>query len=337
MKAPATSLRLQDHLPPADHARAEILAGLRARPKRLPPKYFYDERGSALFDAICEQPEYYPTRTELGIMCAHAADIAEALGEGVMVVELGSGSSVKIRLLLDALRNPCAYVPVDISRGHLTNAASRINTAYPALEVLPVCADFTQPFRLPVPKRRPARVAVYFPGSTIGNFEPMAAQRLLELIRLRVGEGGALLIGVDLKKEVAVLHAAYNDAAGVTAEFNRNILAHVNRLADTDFDPEGFDHRAFYNAVAGRIEMHLVSRGAQRVRMDGAAIEFAGGETIHTENSYKYAPEEFAALAARAGFTVERVWTDPGRLFSVQLLRAGWERLVTPDRLMSQR
>jgi dimethylhistidine N-methyltransferase len=323
VKAPATALRLQEQLPPADQARAEILAGLRARPKRLAPKFFYDARGSALFDAICAQPEYYPTRTELSILRAHAADMAAALGEQVMVVELGSGSSIKIRLLLDVLHNPCAYVPVDIAREHLAQAAHRINAAYPALEVLPVCADFTRHFRLPAPKRAAARIAVYFPGSTIGNFEPMAAQRLLEMIRLRVGEGGALLIGVDLKKDVAVLHAAYNDAAGITAEFNRNILAHVNRLAAADFDPQAFEHRAFYNAVAGRIEMHLVSRQAQRVSVAGTVVEFAAGETLHTENSYKYSLAEFEALAARARFAVERVWTDAQHLFSVQLLRAG--------------
>jgi dimethylhistidine N-methyltransferase len=322
VKAPATALRLQEQRPPADHARAEILAGLRARPKRLAPKFFYDERGSALFDAICEQPEYYPTRTELGIMRAHAADMAQALGEDVMLVELGSGSSIKVRLLLDALRNPCAYVPVDIAREHLAQAAHRINEAYPALEVLPVCADFTRPFRLPAAKRPARRVAVYFPGSTIGNFEPMAAQRLLEMIRLRVGADGMLLVGVDLKKDVAVLHAAYNDAAGVTAAFNRNMLAHLNRLANADFDPQAFEHRAFYNAAAGRIEMHLVSRQGQRVRVGGETIEFAAGETLHTENSYKYSLAEFAALAARARFAVERAWTDAQALFSVQLLRA---------------
>jgi dimethylhistidine N-methyltransferase len=238
-------------------------------------------------------------------------------------VELGSGSSVKIRLLLDALQNPCAYVPVDISREHLASAAVRIRTAYPALEVLPVCADFTQPFRLPVPGRPAQRSAVYFPGSTIGNFEPMAAQRLLEMIRARVGAGGLLLIGVDLKKDIAVLHAAYNDAAGVTAQFNRNVLVHVNRLAEAGFDPASFDHHAFYNDMAGRIEMHLVSRAAQQVSVGGETIEFDAGESIHTENSYKYSLEEFAALAGRAGFAVEHAWTDARDLFSVQLLRAG--------------
>lgn len=322
MHANATALDLSDLLPTAEHARAEILAGLKSTPKRLSPKFFYDETGSALFDEICEQPEYYPTRTELAIMQAHAPDMAAALGSGVMVVELGSGSSVKIRLLLDALDRPSAYVPVDISREHLAQAAQRINEAYPSLEVLPVSADFTQPFRLPRARQRAQRVVVYFPGSTIGNFEPMAALRLLEMIRMRVGEGGGLLVGVDLKKEAALLNAAYNDAAGVTARFNRNILAHINHVADARFDPERFEHRAFYNPSQGRIEMHLVSPVAQRIRVAREMIEFAAGESIHTENSYKYSLPEFASLANRAGFVVDGLWTDARQLFSVQLLRA---------------
>lgn len=318
----AATLQLHELQPSTDQARVEILTGLRARPKRLSPKFFYDERGSALFDAICDQPEYYPTRTELEIMQSHAPDMAAAVGGNVMVVELGSGSSVKIRLLLDALHAPNAYVPVDISREHLANAAARIHAAYPALEVLPVCADFTRPFSLPAPAHRPTRITVYFPGSTIGNFEPMAAQRLLLGIRTRMGAGGALLIGVDMKKDHAVLNAAYNDAAGITAAFNRNMLAHVNRLAEAEFEPDSFDHRAFYNPQAGRVEMHLVSRRAQQVGVGGETIGFAEGESIHTESSYKYSLEEFAALAGRAGFAVERTWTDAAELFSVQLLRA---------------
>lgn len=318
----AATLRLSELQPSTDQACAEILAGLRARPKRLSPKFFYDARGSALFDAICEQPEYYLTRTELGIMRAHAADMSAALGRRVMLVELGSGSSVKTSLLLDALHAPAAYVPVDISREHLAGAASRINAAYPALEVLPVCADFTQPFRLPSPRRAPRRIAVYFPGSTIGNFEPMAAQRLLRGIHARVGAGGAMLIGVDLKKDSAILNAAYNDAAGVTAQFNRNMLRHVNRLTGADFDPGSFRHHAFYDERAGRVEMHLVSRVAQAVSVAGETVRFEAGESIHTENSCKYSTAEFAALAARAGFDVEGLWLDAGSLFSVQLLRA---------------
>lgn len=321
MHANATALDLSDLLPTAEHARAEILAGLKSTPKRLSPKFFYDELGSALFDEICQQPEYYPTRTELAIMQAHATDMAAALGPGVMVVELGSGSSVKIRLLLDALDSPSAYVPVDISREHLAQAAHRINEAYPSLEVLPVSADFTQPFRLPKARQRARRVVVYFPGSTIGNFEPMAALRLLEMIRMRVGEGGGLLVGVDLKKDVSLLNAAYNDAAGVTARFNRNILAHVNQIAGARFEADSFEHRAFYNPALGRIEMHLVSRGAQRIQVAKEWIEFAAGESIHTENSYKYSLAEFAALANRAGFEVDRLWTDARQMFSVQLLR----------------
>ncbi len=321
MSVNGSALDLSDLLPTAEHARAEILAGLKAKPKRISPKYFYDEHGSALFDAICEQPEYYPTRTELGIMQDHAADMAAVLGPDVMVVELGSGSSVKIRLLLDALEHPSAYVPVDISREHLAQAAERINKAYSSLQVLPVSADFTRPFKLPRPTRDVRRVVVYFPGSTIGNFEPMAAQRLLEMIRLRVGPGGGLLVGVDLKKEVSLLNAAYNDAAGVTAQFNRNILDHVNRLADAAFDASSFEHHAYYNTLLGRIEMHLVSRHAQSLLVGGERIEFTAGESIHTENSYKYSVEEFASLANRSGFTVEQLWTDARQMFSVQFLQ----------------
>lgn len=322
MRADAAVLDLSDLLPPAEQVRLEILAGLQATPKQLSPKFFYDEYGSALFDRICEQPEYYPTRTELGIMQAHAGDMARALGRNVMVVELGSGSSLKTGLLLDALQVPAAYVPVDISREHLANAAARINAAYPSLEVLPVCADFTQPFRLPVATCQPRRVMVYFPGSTIGNFEPVAAAQLLNKIRGRVGSGGALLIGVDLKKDPAILNAAYNDAAGVTAAFNKNLLTHINKVADAEFDPERFQHLAFYNEGLGRIEMHLISRAAQLIRVGDDTVAFAAGETIHTENSYKYSPPEFAQLAGRAGFVVESLWTDPQQLFSVQLLRA---------------
>jgi dimethylhistidine N-methyltransferase len=322
MRRDSTAPLLHDLRPSTAQARAEILAGLRASPKRLSPKFFYDERGSGLFDSICDQPEYYPTRTEIGIMQAHAADMADALGTNVMMVELGSGSSVKTRLLLDVLPAPCAYVPVDISHEHLSRAADSIRAAYPALEVLPVSADFTRPFKLPIARQPATHVAVYFPGSTIGNFEPMAAMRLLGMIRALVGQGGALLIGVDLKKPVPALEAAYNDGAGVTAEFNRNMLAHVNRLADAEFDPETFDHRAFYNARAGRIEMHLVSRQTQCIPVAAETVEFVAGESIHTENSYKYSPKEFAELSARAGFAVEHLWIDAQQLFSVQLLRA---------------
>lgn len=322
MRSDAAILDLQDLLPPAEQTRREILTGLQASPKQLSPKFFYDEHGSMLFDQICEQPEYYPTRTELGIMQSHAGDMARLLGSDVMVVELGSGSSLKTGLLLDALDNPCAYVPVDISREHLAHAAARINAAYPSLEVLPVCADFTQPFSLPRAARKPRRVMVYFPGSTIGNFEPVAATRLLNMIRLRLGVGGSLLIGVDLKKDPAVLNAAYNDAAGVTAAFNLNLLAHINRLADAEFDASRFEHQAFYNEKLGRIEMHLLSRSSQLVRVGDETVAFAAGESIHTENSYKYSAQEFAQLASRAGFSVTRLWTDAQCLFSVQLLRA---------------
>lgn len=299
----------------------DVLAGLSRRPKTLPSKYFYDERGSALFDAICDLPEYYLTRTELQIMTAHAAEMAEVLGPRVVLVELGSGSSVKTPLLLDPLHEPAAYVPVDISREHLSRTAADLDGRYPQLAVLPVCADFTQPFELPAtPPRR--CVAAYFPGSTIGNFEPGAARRLLAQIRALVGDDGWLLIGIDLAKAPDIINAAYNDSAGVTARFNLNLLARINRELGADFDLDGFCHRAVYLPQRQRVEMHLVAQRAQTVHVGGRRITFAAGESIHTENSYKYTRDGFARLAANAGFTPRREWRDARGWFAVVLLRA---------------
>lgn len=308
--------------PSAAAARSEILAGLLASPKRLSPKYFYDQRGSELFDEICDQPEYYPTRTEISILEANASEIGAALGPRGLIIEPGSGSSLKTRLLLDAMDDPCAYAPVDISREHLQAAASAINTAYPALEVLPVHGDFTRPFTIPEPRRQPDYKVIYFPGSTIGNFEPEQAAGLLRQWRAMLSRRCSLLIGVDLAKAPAVLNAAYNDRAGVTAAFNLNALLHINRIAGGTFRPEQFRHRAFYNEAMARIEMHLDSRIAQSVTVAGREIRFAEGESIHTENSHKFTLEGFAALAAGVGYRVDRVWTDPRKWFSVQLLRA---------------
>lgn len=313
-------LELRDFHPNDEDIRSEILHGLSQPQKRLPAKYFYDARGSQLFDEICELPEYYPTRTELAIMERCAPEMARVLGRNVLLIEFGSGSSVKTRILLDNLEDPTGYVPVDISREHLMHSAAALNTLYPELEVLPVCADFTQPFELPKPKRRQRANAVYFPGSTIGNFDPAPALKLLKQINHLDGAGGELLIGVDLKKDVAILEAAYNDAAGVTAAFNLNMLVRLNRELDADFDLQGFGHRALWNEAAGRIEMHLVSLNEQAATVAGQTFQFRKGETIHTENSHKYTPEGFAALAARAGFAVQQVWTDEHKLFSVQLL-----------------
>jgi L-histidine N-alpha-methyltransferase len=300
--------------------REDVLRGLSDRPKWLPPKHFYDERGSQLFDLICEQPEYYPTRTELGIMREHAPEMAELLGGGSLLVEYGSGSSTKTRLLLDHLPRPAAYVPLDISREHLHRSARRISQAYPDVEVAPLNADFTARYTLP-PLRSPVRRrAVYFPGSTIGNFTPEEAGDFLRHITRTVGPDGCALIGVDLAKPREVLEPAYNDAAGVTARFNLNLLARINRELDGDFELDCFAHRAFYNEAEGRIEMHLESLRPQSVRAAGRRFHFDAGETIRTEYSYKYTLDRFAALAASAGLRVEHLWTDPRGWFSVQYL-----------------
>ena len=311
---------LRDFGPGRDRFLSEVMSGLRRRRKRLPCKYFYDEAGSALFDRICDLDEYYLTRTELTIMRRHAGDMAGMLGERCLLLEYGSGSSVKTRVLLDHLPDPAGYVPIDISGEHLRNAAYTLSAAYPGLEVLPVCADYTTPFRLPTPAQRPARRVVYFPGSTIGNFDPADALAFLRGIARACGPGGGLLIGVDLKKDPALLHAAYNDAQGVTAAFNLNLLARLNRELGADFDLAAFAHYAFYNPRRGRIEMHLVSRRSQRVHVGSQVVDFADGESMFTESSYKYAPVDFAHLAAAAGFAAERVWTDPDAHFSVQYL-----------------
>lgn len=313
------------HPSPADLA-AEVLAGLGRRPRAIPPKFFYDARGSALFEAITETPEYYLTRTELALLRAHAAEIAARVGRGSLLVEPGGGSCAKVRILLEGLR-PCAYVPMDISREHLRAAAEQVAAEFPWLEVHAACGDFTR--RLAMPAALPAgpRVA-FFPGSSIGNFDPDAAVAFLAAVADLVGGDGFLLIGVDLKKDRAVLEAAYNDGAGITAAFNLNLLARINRELGADFDLSAWRHRAHYDPSLGRIEMHLVSLRDQQVRVAGHSFAFAAGETIHTENSYKYDSREFQALAVRAGFRPEAAWTDAGGLFSVHLLQV----VGSPDR-----
>lgn len=317
MSTPA--VRFYDHHPQPANFYREVVDGLRARPRRVPPKFFYDERGSRLFDRICRTPEYYPTRTELAILQARAAEIAERVGTGCVLVEPGSGSCEKVQPLLEDLR-PAAYVPVDISGEHLRAAAARVSQTYPWLEVCAACADFTVPLRLPPAVGEGRRVA-FFPGSSIGNFDPEAAVGFLGNLAEMVGPGGGLLIGVDLKKDPAVLDAAYNDAEGVTAAFNLNLLERINRELDGDFRPERFRHHAFYNAARGRVEMHLVSECDQVVRVDGHRFGFAAGEGIHTESSYKYTVEEFRALGRRAGYAPVAVWTDADGLFSVHYLQ----------------
>jgi dimethylhistidine N-methyltransferase len=318
--AAALPFELRDLAPERGRFLADVLDGLTRPRKSLPCKYFYDERGSALFDRICELPEYYPTRTELGILRRHAGEMAEALGPRCLVVEYGSGSSTKTSLLLERLERPAAYVPVDISREHLLRSAAALARRHPGLRVIPVCADFTQPFALPRIANAQRRAA-YFPGSTIGNFAPPEASKFLARVAAQCGAGGALLIGVDLRKSGSILEPAYDDSQGVTAEFNLNLLRRINRELGADFDSAAFDHRAFWNAEEGRVEMHLVSRRAQVVQLAGRRIPVARGETIHTENSHKYDLAGFAGLARSAGFEVEEVWTDPARLFSVQILR----------------
>ncbi len=299
--------------------RDELLAGLRRTQKTLPSKYFYDDVGSALFEDICALREYYPTRTEIGILEHNIHDIAARIGSRCLLIEYGSGASVKIRLLLDHLRGIAGYVPIDISAEHLLSAADELRAEYPKLRILPVPADYTLEFDLPDIEFPYDRRVVFFPGSTIGNFTPEQARDFLSHIAETAAEDGGLLIGVDLKKDIAVLEAAYNDSRGVTADFNLNMLVRLNKEFDGDFDLDAFRHSAVYNAAVGRIEMHLVSKHEQVARVAGEQFLFRAGESILTEYSYKYTPEEFAELAAPY-FNVESVWTDQKRWFSVQYL-----------------
>ena len=312
----ATCLTEQEHSASAE--LDEILEGLSRPQKALSPKFFYDERGSILFDAICELPEYYLTRTEFSIMRAHIDEIVSLVGPRASLIEFGSGSSLKTRMLLERLDRLAAYVPVDISRQHLMAAAASLAADYPAVEVWPLLADFMQPFDLPNPSVMPLRNIVYFPGSTIGNFSPQKAHSLLQVMHVEAGEDGALLIGVDLQKDTAVIERAYNDDAGVTAEFNLNMLARINREFGANFNPELFRHRAVYDEEFGRMELELVSECEQIVRIENASFHFEKGEALLTEHSHKYTLEQFRGMAQKAGFAVDKVWTDPEQLFSVQ-------------------
>lgn len=301
--------------------RGDMQAALAASVRSISPKYFYDAQGSALFDEICTLAEYYPTRTEMGILRAHADEISALAGPQAEVVEFGAGSLTKVRVLLDALERPARFLPIDISGEHLHAAAARLRTAYSTLAVLPVVGDYTQPLQLPPRLDGAGRRVGFFPGSTIGNFSPDQALRFLRMAA-RVLRGGALVLGADLLKDPAVLHAAYNDDEGVTAAFNLNLLARSNRELGTDFALDGFAHGAFYNSPQRRIEMHLVSRRRQDVHLDGRAYRFDEGETLHTENSYKFSIEGLRALAVQAGFQPGPVWTDRNTLFSVHWLLA---------------
>ncbi|MEN8205825.1 MAG: L-histidine N(alpha)-methyltransferase [Pseudomonadota bacterium] len=298
----------------------EVIDGLSQPARFIPPKYFYDHAGSRLFESICEQPEYYLTRTENALLKQYASEIAALAGDGCYVIEPGSGSCEKVRPLLDELR-PAAYVPLDISCAHLERAAACMAEDYPWLDIHAVCTDITAELSLPfIPEQ--ARSVLFYPGSSIGNFDPQDAVAFMTCLAKMVDQGGGLLIGVDLKKEQTILDAAYNDANGITAAFNLNVLQRINCELAGDFDIKAFAHHAFYNSVRGRIEMHLVSEHKQTVRVDGHSFEFNAGDSIHTENSYKYTIDEFQELAQQAGFMPCRVWTDNDALFSLHYLRA---------------
>jgi dimethylhistidine N-methyltransferase len=297
-----------------------LIEGLGRTPKEISCKYFYDAEGSALFDAICALPEYYQTRTEVALLRRHAGELAALIGQHAEIVEFGAGALRKVRILLDALESPCGYSPIDISGAYLRDVTRPLKAEYPGLALRPVVADFTQPLHLPPMAGAQKRMG-FFPGSTIGNFRPDAAMSLLRRMRDML-DGGGLLVGVDLVKDPAILHAAYNDAAGVTAAFNKNLLARANREFNAGFELDGFAHYAPYNPKAQRIEMYLVSLKRQSVRLNGQVVEFQSGEAVHTEDSHKYTIESFREIAARAGFIPRAVWADENRLFSLHWLES---------------
>jgi dimethylhistidine N-methyltransferase len=313
-----TAIQPASDVPPAtSDLLSDVIAGLSAAPRTLPCKYFYDERGAALFQQICELPEYYVTRTEIDILSRHGGEIASQIGPSVELIGLGTGAGTKTRILIEALDKPAVYIPVDISEKQLRKSSAVFQKIFPSLEILPVCADYLQPVVLPSPRHKAARNVVYFPGSTIGNFEPNEALEFLRRIANVSGPGGGLLIGVDLQKDQNVIEAAYNDKAGVTAEFNLNLLAHINRKTGANFDLNRWQHRAIYNAEAGRIEMYLISESDQTVRIRDRQFHFHAGEKILTEHSYKHTPEGFISLARQAGFDFGKLWTDNAGLFGV--------------------
>lgn len=296
----------------------EIVEGLSRAHKAISPKYFYDERGSRLFEKITELPEYYLTDAELGIMRANVDEMADLIGKTASLIEFGSGSSLKTRILLQNLDDLAAYVPVDISEEHLYGSAQLLREEFPGLDVRPVVADFTKTFSLPTPTIMPVMNVVYFPGSTIGNFEHDDAMDLLRVMHQEAGQAGALLIGVDLQKDAGIIDRAYNDSAGITAEFNLNMLRHLNTGFGADFDLDAFEHRAVYDEDEGRVVIELVSQADQTFQIGNTEIDIAEGEPILTEYSHKYTLEGFARMAGNAGFTVAKVWTDAEELFSVQ-------------------
>ena len=315
-----TALPVEPACPEATAFAADVIAGLTAMPKRLPPKYFYDVAGSELFERITTLPEYYPTRCEVEILREHAADIAAFLPKGAALIEFGSGASVKTRIVLGAANGLAAYVPVDISADFLERQAAELRTEYPGVAMLPVAADFSKPFELPIAIQGMPR-AGFFPGSTIGNLEPHEACAFMRQSAETLGPDALFIVGVDLVKDQRVLQKAYNDKQGVTAKFNLNLLTRINRELGANFSVSAFEHHAFYNREKSRIEMHLASMKRQKVRLCGETVDFRAGETIHTENSYKYSIESFGAMARGSGWTPVAVWTDAGKCFSVHVLR----------------
>jgi dimethylhistidine N-methyltransferase len=320
MNVQAFGVSDDDRRPPLNDLLEVAQRGLALKPKRLPSWLFYDEYGSRLFEEICEQPEYYLTRSEIALMAEHAGSIADVLGSEVRLVEYGSGNARKTHMLLEHLHRPVSYVPVEISPEPLRQSVGRLAREFPQLSLQPLCADFSKPLRLPIPPSAPRRTVVYFPGSTIGNFETREASMLLRKMRNEMGDAGGILIGVDLKKDPALIEAAYNDRAGVTAAFTLNMLTRLNREIGSNFDLSAFSHRAHYNQMAGRIETHIVSHCEQQVRVGRASVAFREDEAIQVEYSCKYSLADFEALAAKAGLAVLRVWTDPEQMFSLQYL-----------------
>ena len=306
-----------DREPAKSEFLSEAIAGLSSTPRTLPCKYFYDARGAALFQKISELPEYYLTRAELQILDRYCGDIARALGPNIELIGLGTGAGTKTRILLEKLEVPAAYIPVDISKKQLERSTASFRKIFPTLEILPVCADYLEPIRLPSPARQALRKIVYFPGSTIGNFEPDAARQFLQRVANHCRRGGGLLIGVDLQKDRHVLERAYNDSAGVTAQFNLNLLARANRELGADFDLEQWQHYAVYNSTESRIEIYLISEIDQTVRLQDRQFDFRAGERIATEYSYKYTKESVIELTREAGFDFSQMWTDDARWFGV--------------------
>ena len=299
----------------------DVIEGLGKNPKTLKPKYFYDNRGAQLFTEICTTPEYYPTRTEIKILNQNAEDIASQIGDNIALIEYGSGALEKIKILLNFLKEPVGLIPVDISEDQLFVSAKNLENLYPNLEILPVAADFTKPIPIPGFSQPPKKYLAFFPGSTIGNFEPDLAIQFLQGVTKTIGLDGLLLIGFDLKKDIETLLAAYDDQRGITASFNKNLLSRVNGELGGNFNLNTFEHVARYNENKGRIEMHLKSTTEQTVSINKELFEFLEGETIHTENCYKFTKESFTAMSSKAGLSPVKTWTDDKNLFAVMLLR----------------